>query len=60
MPIYEFKCNSCCHVFSELRKVGDFSSTVCPECNSEDTEKVFSLVSGIGKSCETCSPSPGG
>jgi putative FmdB family regulatory protein len=62
MPVYEFKCKTCGHVFGELRKVGDFSSSFCPECNSKDTNKIFSLFSGSGngKSCESCSPSPGG
>jgi len=62
MPIYEFKCKDCDIVFEELRKMGDSSTAVCPECNSEKAEKVFSVFTGtgIGGSCDTCAPSPGG
>ena len=60
MPVYEFKCKDCSHVFEELRKIGDFDSATCPECKSVNTEKVFSLFAGSEKSCGSCAPSTGG
>jgi len=61
MPIYEFKCKKCEHIFEELRNTGDFSNTQCPKCKSIDAEKIFSLFSGSsGKSDSTCAPSAGG
>lgn len=58
MPVYEFKCKKCGLVFSEIRKIGDFKAPKCPECNSDLTEKIFSLFSGAGS--ESCAPSGGG
>lgn len=58
MPVYEFKCRECGKLISELRRIGDFSSPVCSQCGSHDTEKLFSLFSGGGsggKSCQGCS-----
>ena len=62
MPVYEFKCNDCGDVHSELRKIGDFTCKPCPACKSDNCSKVFSMFSGSGsdgKSCNTCSTSPG-
>ncbi|HOP62158.1 MAG TPA: zinc ribbon domain-containing protein [Spirochaetota bacterium] len=58
MPMYEFKCRECGNIFSELRKMGDFKA-ICPECKSDQTEKLisaFSSPSTAGK----CAPSGGG
>ncbi len=62
MPVYEFKCRQCGEIFSELRKMGDFTGGKCPSCGSDLTEKVFSLFSssGTGKSGGNCAPSAGG
>ncbi|MFW5860751.1 MAG: FmdB family zinc ribbon protein [Spirochaetota bacterium] len=61
MPVYEFKCSQCGHIFSELRKMGDFSSGKCPVCGSEVTEKVFSLFASAGSDKGgNCAPSAGG
>jgi putative FmdB family regulatory protein len=40
MPIYDFSCRSCSHKFEALvlRK-----TPVCPECKSEDLERLLSL-----------------
>ncbi len=61
MPIYEFKCAQCNLVFSELRKVGEFTPPECPGCGSHTTEKVFSLFAGGKSECGSCAVShPGG
>lgn len=43
MPIYEFECRKCKHVFSELfigsRRV---KKPVCPACGAKRVERVFS------------------
>ncbi len=41
MPIFEFKCNDCDHNFEELIRTD--ASARCPECGSENTEKLISL-----------------
>lgn len=42
MPIYEYKCRSCGHVFEELLKVGQ-APPPCPSCESNELEQLLSL-----------------
>ncbi|MGD9609074.1 MAG: FmdB family zinc ribbon protein [Desulfovibrionaceae bacterium] len=32
MPLYEFRCPACDHVFEELRRAGDDGDAPCPDC----------------------------
>jgi putative FmdB family regulatory protein len=32
MPLYEYKCQSCDHVFDVIQKFSDPPLTTCPEC----------------------------
>jgi putative FmdB family regulatory protein len=41
MPIFEYTCLSCHHQFEAL--VRGTKTPVCPECQSEKLEKMFSL-----------------
>ena len=41
MPIYEYSCRACSKEFEAL--VRGSKVPVCPECQSEDLEKKFSL-----------------
>lgn len=41
MPIYDFKCRACGHVFEELVKLGQTPD--CPECGGNDLETLISL-----------------
>jgi putative FmdB family regulatory protein len=47
MPIYEYQCRACHHVFEALVRTGD--SPVCSACSSSDLEK---LLSSFGVSSE--------
>jgi len=49
MPIYEFKCVGCGHVFEllKLKKEDEKSGMKCPKCSSQEVEKVLSSVSVI-------------
>ncbi len=58
MPVYEFCCLKCNFIFSEIRSVGDFHPGNCPECGSNESEKIFSVFfggKGNKKNCELCS-----
>jgi len=62
MPIYEFKCKHCGHVFEELFfSLREEREVCCPSCQSKDTEKLMSLFGGrfgsasAGASCSSCS-----
>ena len=41
MPIYEYRCKSCAHEFETLVR-GEMTPQ-CPECESEELEKLLSL-----------------
>ena len=50
MPIYEFKCNDCQHVFEELvfSSNTDSKSIICPECGAKNSDKLMSAFSSCG------------
>ncbi len=61
MPVYEFKCDVCGNVFSEIRKVGDFHAENCEKCGSADVKKIMSGFASMGMaSGPACAPSGGG
>ena len=35
MPLYEYKCCKCGHVFEKIQKFSDKPEAACPECGSE-------------------------
>jgi putative FmdB family regulatory protein len=51
MPIYEFKCLGCGHVFEllKLKKEDEKSGMKCPKCSSPEVERVLSTIN-IGTS----------
>jgi putative FmdB family regulatory protein len=34
MPIYEFQCDRCSHVFDRLQRLSDPDPDICPECGA--------------------------
>lgn len=52
MPIFEFRCTSCSHLFEKLFLSSDERVDLsCPECKSETIERVMSRSSyavGVG------------
>lgn len=51
MPIYEFRCLTCGHVFEllQLKKEREKDKMKCPKCSHEEVERVLSTIS-IGRS----------
>jgi putative FmdB family regulatory protein len=49
MPIYEYQCSDCGHVFEEIVSVVSQKNLPCPSCKSKKTNKLMSRI-GIGKS----------
>lgn len=44
MPIYEYRCIACGHVFERIRPMGDTGGGLeCPECGAEGPEKLLSV-----------------
>jgi putative FmdB family regulatory protein len=45
MPLYEYECTKCSHVFDVLQKVGEGAETlICPKCGGMRLKK---LVTGF-------------
>jgi putative FmdB family regulatory protein len=46
MPIYEFRCLGCGHVFEilKLKKESEGLEMKCPKCGSPEAEKVLSTI----------------
>jgi putative FmdB family regulatory protein len=48
MPIYEFRCLSCCHCFELLAvRKDDTMEMKCPKCEHVEVERVLSCVSYV-------------
>ena len=54
MPIYEFRCLKCGHVFEllQLKKKQEETKMKCPKCKSPEIERVLSTI-GVIKSGNT-------
>jgi len=55
MPLYEYRCETCGKCFEELVK-NSTEKVSCPDCESDDVEREFSL---FASSATGCSPSGG-
>ena len=45
MPIYEYACKKCDHLFDVLQKMSDEPLTFCPECGEPGLKKLISAPS---------------
>ncbi|HKT89654.1 MAG TPA: zinc ribbon domain-containing protein [Candidatus Sulfotelmatobacter sp.] len=49
MPLYEYQCRKCGHVFEKLRRIADADSHLeCPKCASDEVERQFSTFASGG------------
>jgi putative FmdB family regulatory protein len=60
MPLYEYECRSCDHVFEEL--VSRDEVVECPRCHGKKLEKLFSVpakpAANISSSSGACGEGP--
>ena len=42
MPIYEYECRDCGHVFDALQKMSDDPLSDCPDCGKPELRKLLS------------------
>lgn len=47
MPVYDYKCKECEHVWEENHSMNDPDILVCPKCGKESAKKLISLGSFI-------------
>jgi putative FmdB family regulatory protein len=68
MPLYEYRCQNCGHLFEEFVRFGQEPELKCPQCGSTDAQKAFSLFGTSGSStgsssaesaAAACAPSGG-
>ena len=68
MPLYDYKCKECSHVFEVKQSFNDEPVSVCPECNGT-VERLIgggigfmfkggSSISDSADSCTTCCTGP--
>ena len=65
MPIYEYRCKECGHIFDAFQRIGDDGSDLeCPECGAPKPEKLLSAFASSGgdyyggsSSVSSCGPS---
>lgn len=58
MPMFEFYCCKCGHVFEELCKL-DEATPICPACGSSETRKEVSMPSPLKTGAFPFKPKPG-
>ena len=44
MPIYEYRCEHCCHELERMQKISDTPLTDCPECGQPALKKLISAA----------------
>jgi putative FmdB family regulatory protein len=61
MPIFDFRCGDCGHVFDELVKSADATGAVaCAKCGSKRVERLVSAFAAAGRRAgETRAVAPG-
>lgn len=45
MPIYEYRCASCGHVFEEIQRFSDPDPDSCPSCKAKEVSRLISKSS---------------
>ncbi len=45
MPIHEYKCENCEHIFEKIQKFNDDDLTDCPECKEPKLKKLLGASS---------------
>ncbi len=59
MPIYEYKCEKCNHIFEKLVFTSNNEKIECPKCDDIRVKRLISSTSHINSSGSGgCAPSP--
>jgi putative FmdB family regulatory protein len=57
MPLYEYKCEKCQAVFSELRSISQRNDAIsCPECGGKAKVIISAFATGAGTSGSGSTP----
>jgi putative FmdB family regulatory protein len=59
MPIFEYRCTKCEHIYEELVARADSPAPACPKCEARVSEKLMSVFAGHVSSPKTsCASGP--
>jgi putative FmdB family regulatory protein len=47
MPMYEYKCSSCGHVFEKTQCINSRPRANCPKCNTLTKTRLISKIGGL-------------
>lgn len=47
MPIYEYQCQNCGHLFEELQSMNEEHLTLCPSCGKNELKRLLGAGSGV-------------
>ncbi len=47
MPIYEYQCQSCGHLFEELQSMSEAPLVKCPSCGKDELKKLIGSGAGL-------------
>jgi putative FmdB family regulatory protein len=47
MPLYDYKCRQCEHIYETRHSMNFTGRVTCPECGSDDTRKVISAPASV-------------
>lgn len=49
MPLYDYKCNECGHIFEKTHKISQMEDVhPCENCESPNTERIITKSASIG------------
>lgn len=55
MPLYDYQCNSCNHLFTEIKSIAERDKAECPLCKAE-AKKLISLPAIMLDGCDPAFP----
>jgi putative FmdB family regulatory protein len=47
MPIYEYQCQNCGHLFDELQTMSEVPLVKCPNCGKDELKKLIGTGAGL-------------
>jgi len=64
MPIFEYACSNCGHVFEKIVLTRTQEAPECPQCGWKQVEQKFSVFATASparnSACDACAPAGGG
>ncbi|UCE97391.1 MAG: zinc ribbon domain-containing protein [Dehalococcoidia bacterium] len=50
MPLYEYSCNKCDHIFEKFKETGSSAaSVVCPKYGVKNSKRIYSIFNSLSQ-----------